>query len=273
MFHLGMMFSVLLLAILLGIFYKHHRKKDRYAIQKEGLKHIRNLRLSLYLLQKHRSLTTSHLAGQKDLKHSIEDVQHQVNQIVEDIQCTNKKILINELWISVSEHWLRLSQNYQHHSVDNNILQHNSMIQNLLHLIDDVAFSHELTQLKLIEISNLRLVWKEWLLAIECIGQARAMGSAILAEGSCDSVSRIRLAYLQEKIAEITERAWREIPTSDEQKKQVNRLLACIKIEIINASLSNSMTLTSADYITFCTAVMDDYYQQFDDVLEQLKAA
>lgn len=273
MFHLGMMLSAVVLVAVLIMFYKYHRIKDKRALQKEGLRHIKNMRLALYLLQKHRGLTTSYLTGQLGQSNAISAVQQEVNQIVEDILGKNKKIMSNELWLSVNEHWQRLSQNYVHLSVDNSILQHNSMIQNLLHLIDDIAFSHELTQLKLMDINNIRLVWKEWLLAIECIGQARAMGAAILTEGKSDSVSRIRLAYLQERITEITERAWRELPVTDEQKRQVNRLLACIKIEIINASQSNNITLTSADYFNFCTAVMDDYYQKFDDVIEQLKAA
>lgn len=270
MYQIWTMFAGFLTIILFYVYYKTHRVKDLRALQTEGLSHIRNFRVLLYLLQKHRGLSSTYISGQHTLKSSISSVQLEANKTIEDIVQTNNSILTNELWLSVYEHWQRLSQNYAKNTIENNVLQHNSMIQNLLYLVDDIAVSHQLTRLKLKNVDNIRLIWKEWLSAIECIGQARAMGSAILTDGTCSSVSRIRLSYLQQKITETTALAWRGIPVTEEQKGQVNRLIACIKIQIINASQTNTISLKSTDYFELCSKVIDIYYQRFDELVEQL---
>lgn len=271
MVQLWAMLSVVFLVMILVVYFKFHKVKDRKYIQTKGINQVKELRLVLYFLQKHRGLSSQKLKGKTGLENSIKDIQTNTQKVITRIASTNSEIMANELWLSVTEHWLKLSKNYVNYSVDNNVSQHNSMIQNLLYLIDDIAVSHELSRLKLPDIEDIRLIWKEWLTAIECIGQARALGSAILAEGTCGSVSRIRLSYLQEKITATTQLAWKGIPASESQKSLINSLLACIKIEIINASNSNNLSLDSSDYFTQCSEVMDVYYQEFDHVFDELR--
>lgn len=263
---------ILAITTVFGLFaaHKYHRKNTRKTMQVNGLKHIKNLRLVLSLLQKHRGLTSTFIKGDKSQLAVIQSTQQETNKTIQRILQTNQTILTNELWLSIMDHWKRLSENYVANNVDNNALQHNSLIQNMLYLIDDIAISHEVTQLKLQQVDNIRLIWKEWLTAIECIGQARAMGAAILAQGSCDSVARIRMAYLQDKINETSDKAWRGIPASDDQKKQVLKVVDCIKFDIIEPSIANNLTLPSSDYVSLCSEAMDSYYQQFDDYIKQL---
>jgi hypothetical protein len=270
MFHLWMILSGLISFLLLAIYYRYHKIKDVKVLQSEGISHIKNLRSVLCLLQKHRGFSSTYIKGQPDVETQIDAIQTELNRILADVLRTNSNIMSNALWVSVNEHWQRLSHNYKHHSVENNVLQHNTMIQNLLYLIDDVAISHGLARLKLSNIDNIRLLWREWLSAIESMGQARAMGAVILAEGTCSIMSRNRMMYLHEKIIETTNIAWRGITVTDEQKRQVNRLIACIKIEIINASQTQSMSLASSEYFELCSAVIDSYYQRFDDSIAQL---
>jgi hypothetical protein len=271
MMQLWGMLSVLFLVVILVAYFKFHKVKDRKDLQAKGINQLKELRLVLYFLQKHRGLSSQKIKGKTGLETSIIDIQTNTQKIITRIASTNGEIKANELWLSVTEHWGKLSINYANYSVDNNVSQHNSMIQNLLYLIDDIAVSHELSRLKLPDIEDIRLIWKEWLTAIECIGQARALGSVILAEGICSSVSRIRLSYLQEKITVTTQLAWKGVPASESQRSLIHCLLACIKIEIINASNSNSLSLDSSDYFIQCSEVMDVYYQEFDQVINGLR--
>ncbi len=238
--------------------------------QQQGLAYIKNLRLILALLQKHRGLTSTYIKGEVSLKTSIMSLQHEANRRIKDFVLVSRGIQENELWLGILDHWSRLTKSYVSNNVENNLTQHNAMIQNMLYLIDDMAVSHEVTRLKINRIGNIRLVWKELLTAIECLGQARAMGSAILAEGTCSSVSRIRLAYLQQKISATADNAWRGIPFTEAQKRQLDKVVHCIKNEIIGSSNTHKTTLGSKDYFNMCSEVMDNYYQHFDNLFEQL---
>ncbi|MGO4892703.1 hypothetical protein [Flavobacterium sp. W21_SRS_FM6] len=270
MFHLWMMLIGLLFAALLILFYKHYRAKDKVTLQREGLRYLQQLRLLLNLLQKHRSMVAHYVQNEPELDSEIKHIQQDIKLNIDDILQKNNKILANELWLSISEHWAKLSQNFPSHSADNNVLQHNSLIQNVLYLIDDIALGHGLTRLKLSGIKNNRVLWCEWLVALECIDQVKTMGTTVLLDGACNNTARIRLTHLQQKITETTDRAWRGgLPANEEQKAKVNQLLACIKIEIINASQNQSINLRSKDYCQLCDSVRDKQYEVFDQLLSQ----
>ncbi len=245
--------------------YTHRRQREKR--QKTGLQLLTGLRKLLAKAQKHRGLTTGYLNGSFDLENKIKMLQEEISTQCFMLASLGSWLKSNERWQLIEEHWQRLSSKYENNSPDNNILQHNQLIKNLLYLIDDMAQEHDLLQLKSKEGKNLQLAWCELLTAAECIGQARALGTGVVARKHCDTVSRIRLNYLSYKVEKSTHTAWAHLPPSREQKDRLQALLKYISEELLNKNLAISV----GDFFNVASAAIDSLYQQFDEIIAQAK--
>ncbi len=244
-----------------------YRRLQRCKRQALGLSWLQRLRVFLSAIQQHRGLTTGYLNGSVELEGKIREVQHQVSRNIAEISSLDPWMEAQSGWQGITQHWARLSGRYDQHDVDNNLIQHNKLIQNILYLIDDMAQEHDLLLLKSHHDRPLHFAWRELLTAAECIGQARAMGTGVVAAAHCDTVSRIRLNYLCQKIEHTTRAAWSEMPPNAEQKEKRDRLLECINQEIIIAEPSIGVS----EFFEIASAALDSLHEQYDAIVEQLR--
>lgn len=265
----NILIGVLVLALCCGsiAFTALRQKRKAREEQQRGVNWLAELRLLLSHMQRHRGLSSGLLAGNKELEREIEQIQNKIRRDCETINGIGQWIQENERWLGIEQHWRRLSQSYRTLHIDNSLQQHNKLITNLLFLIEDTAEAHHL---RLLDDNGARLsfIWRELLVAAEHIGQARALGTAITASGRCDSVSRIRLAYLENKIRETTEQAWRNLETPSQTRLQVDMLLRCIQEDV----MTDTPTLSSQAYFEKASQCLEAVLGQFDHEIQAIDA-
>jgi hypothetical protein len=262
----GICAVILFIAVLT---FSLHKQRIRYRKRRQavGLCWLQCLRALLACVQRHRGLTTGYLNGSTGLKNEIESLQQEATQNIRDIVAIDPWMESNDRWMAIIQHWARIAGRFEKNSANNNLDQHQALIQNILYLIDDMAQDHDLLLLRSRDNKPLHLSWRELLSAAEYIGQARALGMGVTAAAHCNSVSRIKLKYLCRKITENTARVWSEIKPLKDSEKKVEAILTCISQQIINEKPS----ISSADYFLLASLALDSLHEQYDNIIEELK--
>ena len=260
-------FTALSIAILVLTSLAHTwRVRNRRTRQLKGIEWLVCLRHLLAHLQQHRGLTSAFLAGKTELKGDISSLHTQIRRDCEAVILIGEWITHSPRWQGIEEHWQRLAQRFQTLDRDTNIGQHNRLITNLIYLIEDTADAHELKHL-CEDIAQAQRVWRDLLISAEHIGQARAIGTAITAAGNCDSVSRIQLSYLSNKIEETSQRVKNDLEISHQTQHKLQELLYCIKDRV----MLDTPQIDSQIYFKLATACLEDMLAKYDEEVMRLR--
>ena len=255
---MSLVISIILLLVAVAFLFGVSRngRSERADTQALGLRWLHSLRIMLAKVQQHRGLSGAYLSGKSEILPQLRTLQTAINAEVVDIPRTGAWMAENERWLSIVEHWGRLEQRFESNTAANNFTQHNRLIENLLNMIDDMAQAHELLLLRSKDDKPLYVAWRDLLLASECVGQVRALGTTIISIGVCDAVSKIRLKYLVQKIESSTATAWAQIPATAQNAEKLRRLLDCIDRELMNSTevnigsaMSRRVSLLIIDYL------------------------
>ncbi|GAB3095290.1 hypothetical protein G8770_00860 [Aestuariicella hydrocarbonica] len=241
---------------------KRHRRKER---QIRGLKWLSSLRSLLSHVQQHRGLCSGYLNGESSLILDIERLQREVSRDLMEIATIDLDIEDNPRWKGITQHWARLAGNFQTLKIESCLSQHNHLIKNVLYLIDDLAQESDLYLLKDNKSKPLHVYWRDLLSAAEYIGQARAIGTGVSAASYCDSVSKIRLNHLCQKIETNTGRLWKESGDSEKQITSVRRLIDCINNEL----LQDVPSIEPGEFFSLATTAIDSLLEQFDQLVKE----
>jgi len=256
----------LLTTILIGsIFFALIRGKKSQLIKKQklGLKWLCLLRNLLAHIQQHRGLSSGYLNGGKELLKEIQPLHVIITREISDISSIGNWMENNSEWIDIIKHWKRISENYINNTAKNNLLQHNSLIQNILYLIDDMALEHSLQLLLTTDKKPLHYIWRELLYAAECIGQARAIGTGVTASGTCDSISRIRLNYLCQQVETKTSALNQELAFFTPEKNEISYLLNCIDKNVTR----EVPDIKSTEFFEIASRALNSLYDQYDEII------
>jgi len=257
--------SAILIVVFVVILSSKQRKKQRIERQRVGLIWLHRLRVFLSHVQQHRGMTSGYLSGGTGLLKEIKVLGAQVNEDISEILVVDPWMKANSRWMSIEEHWHRLSGNFQNVATEDNLRQHNTLIKNILYLIEDMAQEHELLLLKTKENNSLHLLWRELLAAGEFIGQARAIGMGVATARHCDSISRIRLNYLCQKIESNTKLLWSEISPHNNQQQKVENLLRCINDKIIK----DVPSIAPSVFFDTASDALNNLYLQYDQYFKK----
>ncbi|MDO3387648.1 nitrate- and nitrite sensing domain-containing protein [Gilvimarinus sp. SDUM040013] len=242
------------------------RKKARIRQQMQGLHLLRNLRFLLSELQQHRGLSSGWLNGATELDSKIRKLQGDITRQKSDASRSSLWLAGNARWLSIIDHWQRLEAGFNDLELDQNIKQHNALIQSLLYLIDDMAQSHDLLLIN-VKGKPLNFAWRELLIAAECVGQLRAMGTAVAASGECSVVSRIRLNYLCQKIDSATTTAWQTMPPQHEHKQK----LIDLNHYVAHTIIQREQAANAENYFALATEAIEGIYNQFDQAIDSAR--
>jgi hypothetical protein len=259
--------GLMLMGAISMIWLKLRDVKQAQKRQQQGILRLEKMRLLISRIQKHRGLSTGYLNGDKNSLPDIKQLQYSIAGDIISIKKLDIGLNQDERWPNVLSHWKRLSEKFNHREVDNNFNQHTQLIRSLLYLIEDIADGHQLLKLKHPHIQSSRVLWKELLIAIECIGQARAIGTGVAAAGECDSIARIRLNYLKQRIAETSTKVWQGLPAAKGDEEQLNQLVKEIELKL----LTGKPSITASEYFKRCSQMIDALYDYFDKYMEELK--
>ncbi|MCM2679066.1 nitrate- and nitrite sensing domain-containing protein [Echinimonas agarilytica] len=252
---------LVLLAVfsILKIRRSHARHLARY---QHGIEWLQSLRAFLTPMQQHRGLTTAFLNGDKDMAIKIGQVQQQIERQIRALKSQGDWISSTSRWEGILDHWQRLSANYINHTPSYSLEQHNRLILNILHLIEDCAEQHHLQELTIDGQLSAEHLWQSLLFNAEFIGQARALGTGVAAAHHCGSVERIRLKYLHSKLS-----SYNQVCNNNLCRTKLTPLLASIQNEITIQEPS----ITATKYFGIATDALETVMKEFDAGLLQVR--
>lgn len=266
-------FMVLLLIGLIFV-QRHYHKKENLRRAQQILMNARDIKVLIGLSQKHRGHTATFLQGNAESEQHIIAMQAQIQETIQRLSGSTD-LIKQSRWQSYMDHWQRLSGTCMTLTVPNSFLQHTNMIENLLYILEDVAEEFQfIAEEQDPEFSQ--FVWRDFPLAIEFIGQARATGSAVATKGGSTQIDKVKLGYLQEKIAELTGRVFRQLESHTAQtqmpgirnaRENCEDFLSLIKREFID---SDKTTVSAKHYFETATLVMDELNIILDEQISAL---
>ena len=196
-------FGLLIVFACFSIFMLRRQTECRLnAARKESLQQIINLKNLIKLTQNHRGISYRVLNSDPSRRNELTTIEKQIESLLSELNELNNLEVTIEYWTSFCDHWSRLKTHNLTISADNNLEQHNRLINVLLVIVEDLSeYGHwqdinpQGQPLQIQQLINLLTV-AEW------VGQARALGSGILASGNSTSVERIRMHFLKSKLLE-----------------------------------------------------------------------
>lgn len=251
-----------------------HQQRQIALRQLKGLRLVTRLKQLISLSQRHRGLVSGWLAGDAGLMSSISLLQQEIER--QQQQLAEPMLNANERWQGYLQHWQRLTKQLRQLSVEHSFNQHTQLVANLLFLLEDIAEQHRLTPTALRDFQGIGLLWRELLLAAEAIGQARAVGSAMLTGNQFSGVDKIRLGFLRQKIMDTTEPVLLELPKSGVLLQNPSLLQEAADCggaltDFIGRQLLAEVPLmTPAEYFRLATTALDTYHRIFDTQVEHL---
>ena len=233
-------------------------------VQARGLGYIRKIRSILELGQKHRGLSHGFLNGDATLKSDINEIQKKLFSQISAIEFNGSQAVE---WNAISSQWKNIADTYSTQTVTDNFESHVNWIYRILDFIEEVAETHYLLRVKDFDQYNHNFLWKDFLQAIEFMGQARALGTGVAASGKCNSVDKIRLNYLFEKIDHAVKEIERITPFSSDIKTRVNTFLKYMSNDLYQSPIQ----VTPQEYFEIATFAISSMYDYFEKILKSAK--
>lgn len=224
-----------------------------------GLKTLEQFRHQLSAIQQHRGLMNGYLNGDTSLSIRLRPLKIEIHNSFETLNRENNWLNDNEEWASIHDHWQRLAKSADELSHHNSFEQHSKLIANLLYVMDDYAQAHTLYEIKDKQQQSIRYIWQDLLQKVEYIGQARAIGTGVLAAGHCSSVERIRIRYLSQTLEEYDNNQYVNF-------KSLKPLLTLIEQEV----LIERPVYSPSRYFDAATLALNELFEVFDKKLDEL---
>lgn len=238
--------------------YLHKKRRNKQLI---GIQYLINIRYFLAHVQQHRGLSNGYLNGSKNLLFEIEMLHQKLNSNISTINAISTEIENNDRWKSIVQHWSRLANGFHTNIVDNNLQQHNLLIQSILYLIDDMAQLHDLTPIRLNTGIPFHYAWRELLTAGEFVGQARAIGTGVAATQHCSVTDRIKLNYLCQKVEDNCQQLIGH--NSSSKNDPISHLITCINQHLITGQI----TIDASEYFALASKALDSLLDEYDKII------
>lgn len=238
--------------------YLHKKRREKRLL---GIQYLINVRYFLAHVQQHRGLTNGYLNGSKNLFFEIEMLHQKINTNISVISEISAEIHSNDRWKSIIQHWSRLANGFHTNVVDNNLQQHNLLIQSILYLVDDMAQLHDLSSIRLTTGIPFHYAWRELLAACEFVGQARAIGTGVAATQHCTVTDRIKLNYLCQKVQENCQQLIGHSSMSNNDP--ISHLITCINQRLIVGHIS----IDAAEYFALASKALDSLLDEYDKIV------
>lgn len=267
----------IILFITITLVMRRSNKNTIKQTQLKGISYITQLKPIISLVQQHRGLTSAWLNGDDKIKPQLNLKQKEIKKIIDIINTT--ELESSERWISFKDHWDRLLTFKTKPTVSNSFEQHCSLIKNLSYLLEDTSEAYLLTTDHCTQFPNIAYTWRELVVLIENIGQARAIGTGVSVQKNCSSVDKIRLNFLAENIKKVSTETLSNLYYLPEEVKKHNVYIktATVKVEellsLISKELVNNQQISIEHkyYFAMASSAMNAFDEIFYHQIEQLK--
>ncbi len=250
------------LAITFIAFKQQYQKKK--LLKQECLKHLLRLKKLMEYFQYHRGLSARYLNGNTEVAHELREKQRLIAQVLPSLALLARHSSLSEHWQSLLDHWQRLFANNLLLTPADNLEQHNRLINTLLYLIEDVTelgYWSSRDHRKGIGSIVAILHTTEW------IGQARALGSGMLAANkTCDN-DQSQMNLIQVKL----EHCLQQHSSNKESLDKLFQLKATINNTFLQSHKSEKAPIDSSDYFVIASDAIESYLVEFDSIMERLR--
>lgn len=245
------------LGLVLIAVFRRTRSQRLLSHQRKGVELLVNITRLLVLTQRHRGSSYGVINGDQSLRDTVFNIEQQMTQAIAALQSLGEGGRQQEHWLAFADHWTRLQRNNLTLEAENNLEQHNHLISVLLYLLEDVAESCCLNEAC---GGSQEYIWRDLPRTAELIGQARVLGSGIMASGNKDSVHKIRMRFVRSRLEEF-------LTHGGENNDKLQELMSVIDLQILQ---ENPQTMSAKAYFELSTQAMEPFFRRIDDGLKRL---
>lgn len=268
----ALVFAGLALALLRAGKVESPARRSRRGIEINGV-----LRKLLQHIQMHRGMASIILNGDGSFNAKLKAKQGDINdelRAMADKTPAARDLFLGAPLERIQSDWEMLRTQVLQLTVSESFERHSALIQQVLHLIADVAERSQLDVGGPVPHALSDMLWRRLPELAEDIGKARAIGSGVAAAGLVSGVDRIRLRFLVNRIqsglkvmqAAIGEDTGNRFGGEAHQsasrvQTSVDRLLQMIESELIAAERPN---LSATTYFSAATDALEVVYRLYD---------
>ena len=216
---LGGVFFILLLVA------EWHNKRSKVIHQQQrSLQLLSKLQNLIALLQKHRGINAAFLRGESNALPPLGNLRSKIS--LKTTFLTNQPNIKNQdRWLGFIDHWQRFQEKSHQMSVTNSFEQHTNMIANLLLLYEYIAETEKFNHKTFRKPPNLSILWREFPILIEYMGQVRAIGVGVILDGNCSQVEKLKLSSLVTEIPQLSKSVFLHLRENGNQTTTQQALL------------------------------------------------
>ncbi|BDX06216.1 nitrate- and nitrite sensing domain-containing protein [Planctobacterium marinum] len=222
--------------------------------------HLRAWRHLMWLFQQHRGKSTAFLNGDETTQKDLLGLEAKITEGINSLKHAPSK---NRNWQATIQLWQELSKHWQQKSVEDNFKLHNTLIKQLIFAIED-EISWMASFRSASKSSDFEQTTISLLNTIEFVGQTRAIGTSVTASRKCESITKIRLCYLSQKLQQTAE----SLQEKDVQSRQKKALITAIIQQVQERLLPAQNLMTTKAWFDLCTDSIDGLYTHFDKSID-----
>lgn len=282
------MIVLLVLATLTGLSWRSHAAWQR-AHRAQGLLWCMHLLRLVMNLQQHRGMANAVLSGDTSFRQKLLDKRGEIDRQLRRLatlpgEFERRSEDFERGDIShLEQHWQELASRLPTLSAFESMTRHTALIATLLAWLRAVGESclREPAANTGLQVEGVVVNFVEKLpLLAETLGQARALGSGLLAAGQGTAVGRVQMGYLAQRIDTLLQDVAAGLatpgvaPTLARRFENVEQCIHQLQAGI-NSSLLQSdpgTRLTPADYFQLATAAINSVFELIGQLQEQLEA-
>ncbi|MDU0355895.1 hypothetical protein RS130_20170 [Paraglaciecola aquimarina] len=203
--------------------YITHSKKNKWRHQQTVIEHLLQLKTVIAFTQKHRGMCAAYIQGDGKALSTLTSINSTLEPIIDKLD-GDPFMAQQGRWMGYLDHWRRLSKQCTQLDLATSFTQHTNLITNLLYLFEDIAEQRSFDKKSFKGTFASAALWQDLPFTAEFIGQSRAVGVAIVARGVCTQVDKVKLGYLDTKIAQLSTKVFNYLERNGCQQTQLINL-------------------------------------------------
>jgi len=251
--------------------------------ERTGLESNQHLQAFIQLTQQHRGLTASYLGGNTTTLSQMEEKQAEINTVLEEIDTfiasAPSLTSFSSDWEALKDDWQTIAEDATTFSSGDAFDRHTALIADTLSLASQFSDTTKLSLDSSVTRNHLvKLITNDFIYPTEYMGQARALGSNVLASGTLTDQQENDLTYLTKITSERLSQARYSANLVFERNPRVRNELEAlytsafdgstaftdiIETEIIDVSV---LRFDANQYFDEATTAIDDVYLLIDEL-------
>jgi len=263
------------------ILRQHRRGQGNLASTRQAMQTCDQLIRLIGHLQQHRGMSSAWLSGDSSFSTRLSNKRREIDAMFsalsaaaqEECRQASPCLTVNDLSLFRFK-WRDLVDNLSTMTVERSITEHSQLIATALEWLNAVGEARIGLAAGDCLPTGLVKNYAHRLPALtECLGQARAIGSSVAAQGSCPAVARVRLMFLVNRAESLIEQACQGHQGNDARSRPaqdaVRSLAALIRSRMLNPE--GVINVTADIYFTQATNAIDTVFALILDAGETLE--